>query len=534
MQKKIISFAETASFSKLIVNYLNGDKAIEPFYNGAFTKESFGQRIKAKSNEEINRKILVDELKKQYDFLKNVHPAVRHNIEALQKENTFTITTGHQLCLFTGPLYTVYKIFTVINLAEQLRKLYPDYHFVPVFWMATEDHDFEEINHVHLFGKKLEWQSEKTGGMVGKLPAGGITDVIDAVKPLLGESENSKKIIRLLLEAYSGNNTLTEATRTLVNELFGRYGLVSLDADAPLLKSLFVPVLMEDVTRNLTFNAVNKTVLQMEHKGIVSKAQVTPREINVFYSEDGLRERAVQEGEGYGLVNHHKKWTRDELLTEINNHPEHFSPNVLLRPLYQEMILPNVAYIGGGAEVAYWLELKEVFDHFKIQMPALVLRHSAMIIDKHSKERMLKFGLTEKDLFKTENELIKNFVKQKDADGTLMQDMQNALEKLYTELGDLAASVDPTLKSPVNAELQKAINGLRNIESKIQRAVKQQNETEINQLKKLKQKLFPEEMLQERYENIFQYISKYGFEFLEILKENLNGFEPQFVILEEE
>ncbi|MBL0049581.1 MAG: bacillithiol biosynthesis BshC [Bacteroidetes bacterium] len=235
-QKSTISYAQSNYFSKLILEYISGSDKLNYFYNAKPEIASFSAIIEAKSKETINRNLLYEVIDQQY---KNGNCTVPNaNLQLLSQENTFTVTTGHQLCLFTGPLYFIYKIISTINLAEALKANYPNFNFVPFYWMASEDHDFAEVNHIHVFGKKIEFNpTMPTSSIpVGKISTEGIQVVLDEIKSILGESESAKQLVALFDNAYKNSKNLADATRILVHSLFGHYGLVVLDADDARLK----------------------------------------------------------------------------------------------------------------------------------------------------------------------------------------------------------------------------------------------------------------------------------------------------------
>ncbi|MDX5436693.1 MAG: bacillithiol biosynthesis cysteine-adding enzyme BshC, partial [Pontibacter sp.] len=343
-----LDYAATGAFSKTITDYLCCSEQLQPFYNRFPTLEAFGAQLKEKSFSEAQRQTLHQALQEQYTSIAEVNPKVQQHIELLLQTNTYTVTTGHQLNIFTGPLYFVYKIVTAIKTCRQLKEQYPDYNCVPVYWMATEDHDFAEINHFSLFGKKYTWETDQTGA-VGRFST-------ESMAQLLAELPEAYPVFE---EAYRNSKNLADATRAITHALFGEYGLVSIDGDDKLLKRAMIPVVEQELTDQLSNRLVEETSAQLEELGY--KPQVYSREINLFYLTDTLRERIVQEGGKYKVLNTDLSYTLEELQQEAQEHPERFSPNVILRPLYEELILPNLAYIGGGAEVAYWFQLKELF-----------------------------------------------------------------------------------------------------------------------------------------------------------------------------
>lgn len=509
LKKANIPLSQTRQFSKLMIDYINGDKALRKFYQYEPKIDSFKQAIEDKSKEKVNRKLLVEVLKKQYaDCL-----LPTANCESLLHENTFTVCTGHQLCLFTGPLYFIYKIITTINLAEKLKQQYPSYNFVPVYWMATEDHDFEEISSIHLFGKTIKWNNEKAKGPVGKLNTDSLSSVIDELKQILGESGQATELINLFKDAYLKHNNLADATRCLVHELFSNYGLVILDGNDARLKAEFTEIIKDDIQNNTNYKIVTETASQLKKAGY--DVRVNPREINVFKLTNNDRIRI------------------DKATPEVLDlKPEEYSPNVVLRPLYQQKILPNLAYVGGPGELAYWLEYKNMFDHHKINFPVLIPRNFVMLTDEKSDQQIQKLGLGITAIFKDTEVLIKEYVsKHADAELSLKKE-EEKLSAVFAEISAKAITVDPTLKASVEAELQKAVNALKNIETKLLRAEKQKQETGINQIKKLKDKFFPEGMLQERFDNIAPYYLKSGKQLINDLKIELEPFTFEMIILE--
>ena len=344
MPKHTISYSNTGYFSKLICDYLAETESTIPFYHRYPNIENFKHKIEEKraSFNAETREILVTRLKAQYESC-NPSEATSSNIEALKNEDTFTVTTGHQLNLFTGPLYFLYKIIAALNLSEQLKENYPKFNFVPVYWMATEDHDFEEINYFNFKGKKFVW-NRSSGGAVGELTTEGLQDVFELLKREWGSSKNAEALLQLFSESYLKHNNLADATRHLANDLFKDYGLVIVDGNDGELKKAFIPFAEKELSDNLSFHKVTDTTKRLVASGYGE--QVHPREINLFYLKEGIRERIV-ETDGQFFVNDTDiSFSKDEVISELQTHPERFSPNALLRPLYQEAILPNLCYIG--------------------------------------------------------------------------------------------------------------------------------------------------------------------------------------------
>ncbi|WP_317130548.1 bacillithiol biosynthesis cysteine-adding enzyme BshC [Pedobacter cryophilus] len=527
MKVKYIDYDETRCFSSTVIRYLNQEESIKPFVNQFPDLESF-KKIIAERKFEGNRAELFEVLNQQYQNISHQPEILKSNISALQAEQTFTITTGHQLNIFTGPLYFIFKIVTAINLAKQLKKEFPEQNFVPVYWMATEDHDFEEINHTYVGGKKISWKLDALGA-TGRLNTKTITQALNEYKGVLGISQNAEKLASIVSKAYADFNTLANATRFLVNELFGEYGLVIIDADDAKLKNQFAGIIEKDIIQQNSFK--NITSKSNELTAIDIHAQVNPREINFFYLTDDLRERIVFEGEKYQILNTEISFSEQELKEEIKLQPERFSPNVVMRPLYQEVILPNLAYVGGGGELAYWLQLKSNFDFYNIDFPLLILRNSAMLADEKVANKLQKLKLTFNDIFEGTESLKKAYVKLNSTHELSLQNEWEQLSEIFTQLKDRASKIDPTLKSSTEAveiRLKKAIDSL---EKKLMRAEKRNFSEAISDIDKVKQQLFPGGGLQERKENFALFYVKYGDNFIAELIKNFDPLAFQFTIL---
>lgn len=532
MQFHKLSFAETGQFSSLITDYVAGQAALQKFYKYPLSLEAFDRVIDEKSMQPLDREALVEVLRAQYRDVATDN-AVEANIEALLDSNTFTITTAHQPVIGTGPLYMIIKILAAINLSEKLNARYPDVKFVPVYWSGGEDHDFEEINHLHVFGKKISWEAP-SGGPVGRISTDTMQDWVTELRALLGDHPNAASWMDLIESAYLQQPTLAQATFYLMHQLFQSYGLVILQPDNATLKKAFLPIMEAELFHPKSPALVAEKVAGLEQLGYHGQAHA--REINLFYLMDEMRAR-IQYNENkdrYEVVDTDIKFSEDTLRAELLSHPERFSPNVILRPLYQEAILPNLAYVGGGGELAYWMQYESLFEHYKINYPMLVLRNSVMWLDKGAHKKRLQTELTLHDLFRDVEELIKEYVKEHAKDELSLAPQKRALQALFAEVVEMANAIDPTLEKPVKGEEQKTINSLEKLEAKLLRAEKSKFDTAVNQIRWIKDKLFPAGKLQERHDNIAMYWHKHGPACISILKEAIHPIEEQFVIIEED
>ena len=531
MEVACIPFRKTGYFSELVCDYLEEKKDLKPYYNRFPKIEQFGKQIVEKQSNfpQAHRDVLFSALKEQYQQL-SASKKVSANINALKDKNTFTVVTGHQLNLFTGPLYFLYKIISTINLTLELKKAYPNFNFVPVYWMATEDHDFEEINFFNFKGKKIQW-NRKSQGAVGDLSTEGLDVVLDTFARELGKSTNADKIKELFNQAYVEHNTLTEATRFLANVLFGAYGLVVVDGDDTRLKQLLVPYAKQDILEHLGFNAVESTKDKLKQLPGNYGIQVNPREINYFYLRDGLRERITQKGADYIVLNTELVFTKDELIRELESFPERFSPNVITRPLYQEVILPNLCYIGGGGELAYWLELKTSFEAVQIPFPVLLLRNSALVITKKQFEKLEKLNLTPDDLFINQNSLINKKIREISNIDIDFSPQKQHLEVQFEALYKIAEATDKSFLGAVKAQEIKQKKGLDHLEKRLLKSQKRKLKDHVIRMTEIQNDLFPNQSLQERYLNFSELYLEYGEELIPSLMKALMPLQAEFLVL---
>jgi len=526
-----LPYREAHYFSNLICDYLEQDEKLKGLYGNFPDKKGFAQQLKAKAAfPKENREVLVKALQKQYKRLNQPQVGfekVEANISALAHSKTFTVTTGHQLNIFTGPLYFIYKIVSTINLAKQLQEWFPDYHFVPVYWMATEDHDFEEINHINQYGGRLSWDREASGA-VGHLDPKGLKPVIDELINHLGVGTHAEYLEGLFCRSYEQHHTLADATLYLAHELFADQGLVIVDADQVDLKKQAIPLFQKDLLNHTAHENTNEsTAILQEHYF----EQVLVREINLFYLDKNLRERLEKQGKHWQVLNTEIRFNEEGLLKELNDSPEKFSPNVVLRPMYQEVILPNLAYIGGGGELAYWLQLKQAFEANEVLYPILVLRNSALIATQKQAEKAEKLGLKLRDFFNDLHEIKKLYVKDHAPVNPELEPYEQKLQKMFDDLEEIANLTEKSMLGAVNAQRQKQLNGLEKLKKKLIRAEKRRQSDEMERIERLYFELFPNGSLQERHDNFAVYYKEYGSALIPKLLESFKPLDFCFSIL---
>ena len=524
-----IPYRNTGYFSSLICDLIEGHPALETLVSGPVSLEGFEKQIQAKQKHYplSTRKTLVKALKLQYQDLPSTQK-VEAQLSLLAKDSTFTVTTGHQLNLFTGPLYFFYKIISTIQLCKQLKQKYAQFDFVPVYWMATEDHDFEEISYFFFQGKKIQW-NEQSQGPVGRLSLASLTPLLDVFENLIGDSDRAKEIKAIIASTYRTAANLAEATQKLVHCFFGEEGLVILDADRKDLKSCFVPHIKNDLEHHHCKVAVDKTIAKIKTSySNQYSPQVNPREVNLFYITDTLRERIVKTVTGYTTTETNTTFTKKSLWEEIESHPERFSPNVLMRPLYQEVILPNLCYIGGGGEIAYWLELKAYFKKEKVPFPLLLLRNSAVLTTQKTAGKIKKLHLKKEELFLKRTALINKKVRQISNIDLDLQFLKEKLEEQFDYLEALVQSTDPSFEGTVKAQKKKQFNGIDALEKRLLNAQKKKLVDHVQRLTLLHETLFPNNSLQERQSNFFEFYLSHGEDLLRQLFEQLDPLQLEF------
>jgi bacillithiol biosynthesis cysteine-adding enzyme BshC len=518
MKLEKIPLAETRSFNSFFLDYIEKKEELKPFYNRYPDIEGFKYQIdeKQKSFPPKNRETLVATLLEQYKNIQLTDP-VKKNIDALSDSKTFTVTTGHQLNIFTGPLYFIYKIVTVINACKKLKAKYPEYNFVPVYWMASEDHDYAEIKWFRLYNKKYTWETEQAGA-VGRFHTKDFSKLLPDVP---GD-------VSIFKEAYTKNKKLSDAVRHYVNALFNHKGLVVIDSDSRSLKSLFKEVVRQDLFDGIPKKLVEKTNGALEALG--HKPQVFCRDINFFYLDGSIRNRIETSGERFRVIDTELSFSKLETEKLIEEAPEKFSPNVILRPLYQEVILPNLAYVGGPAEMIYWLQLKSVFDHFKVPFPILLPRNFAMIMDHTVARKFDKTSLELRDLFEDKNYLFNHWVLKNSPRNLTVGAERTGISEIFEELKKRSDAIDKTLTAYVGAEGKRALYSLEKIEQKLLRAEKRLHADKLRQIENIKDALFPGGSLQERVDNFLNFYQQDS-GFIQHLLDNFDPFDYQFNIL---
>jgi bacillithiol synthase len=521
-----LSYKKTNHFNSLIYNYLNREDYTKELYGHFPSKKNILKQSNQKLAHYSNREVLVSALYKQNQNL-NLSPKQKENLEKLAKPNTATIATGHQLNLLTGPIYFLYKILETLKLCEELSHLQKKTHFVPIFWMASEDHDWQEINHLYYKQKKNEWK-KSVSGSVGDVSLDGIDGFFTIFFDQLHSGLYKQELIDLIKKCYLENSTtLAEATRKLLHTLFKEYGLLILDGNDKELKKLAIPYFSEELQSKTVFENISQTNLLLPKTEI----QAYAREINLFYKEKNSRERIIETPNGFGINNHPEiLFSKEEILSILRNEPEKFSPNVLMRPLYQEIVLPNAAYIGGAGEISYWLQLKSYFDSQQIPFPILIPRNSVLLISRKQLKKMELLKISFHELFLSADNLINKKIKDNYTLTIDFKQIRKEIGSLYDSLAQKAIKTEKTFGYLLEAQKTRQLKAIDALEKRLLKAEKIKHKEIVERIIDLKQSLFPLNNLQERTLNFSELYLDYGPALIPLLYQNINPTSFAFTI----
>ncbi len=514
MQKQTIHREKTQQFSRLATTLTYHQEQLATLLSAPFSLENLGAQItRKKANYSThNRQVLVRELKKQFPELSESSP-VFANIQKLESQNTFTITTGHQLNIGTGPAYVIYKIIHCIRLADELKKTYPTFDFVPVFWLATEDHDIEEVNHTTIFGKKISW-NENQGGAVGKYALNHWEEMKAEIAAFFQNNPESE--IHQVLQKYTGKN-VAAATQQLFHALFEKEGLIVLEPNVPGLKTLFVETMQREAQVPFVEQCVHTANQTIEQLGFSPQAFARP--INLFRLSEGKRERLLEANDL-------------EVLKAMHENPDYFSPNVLLRPAFQETILPNLVYVGGGGEISYWIQQKGIFETIGLEFPLLSVRNSVQIVEASQLKKWNKLGFSWEDIFTPLQELQRQYIQANSGEELNFTSLDLAVEKLQSVLQNHATFFDQNMEKFVEAESTRLSKQMEAIKAKFVKQRKSQLDLAMKQLEDLKAKLLPNNALQERTESFFSFCKDGAIQSkIELLKSVMDPFENDLIVL---
>ena len=531
-----IPYSATGVFSSLVNDYISGNGTARDYVPYTPNLEGIKKAIQQRKFSAIQRQTLVSVLENQYHLLGTIKDEkntaafekVQANIGLLKNDNCFAVTTAHQPNLFTGPLYFFYKIIHVIKLAAELKAQFPENDFVPVYYMGSEDADLAEVGSYSIDAAKHQWKTKQTGAIGRMLVDDHLLQLLQNLEGYWTVKPDGKEALAIIKAAYKKGNTINEATLQMVHLFFGQYGLVVVQPDDAKLKSLFVEVMQKELTTQFSHTAIQPTLKSLSENYHV---QSEGRAINLFYLKDATRNRIEKNGELFSVVDTNIQFTQAEIIQELQAYPDRFSPNVILRGAYQETIIPSVVFVGGGGELAYWMELKNVFEQAGVDYPVIILRNSFLFInDKQAKQwASLEFNI--EALFNSIQALEIAFVKTQSVENLALTEHIASLTDLYKVIQQDVIKIDSSLGDhALNLSVQ-AQKKLALLEKKMIRAEKRKQHTSLARIHSIKSELFPDNNLQERVENFSNWIGDFGWSWVEAILNNSNSVDASFTII---
>jgi bacillithiol synthase len=524
--------SDESGFSRLFVDYIDNYSRVKDFFMGDYhDKKIWQSRLHEITHRNINRSMIAQVLLNQNrDYQCGIKTLA--NIDLLLSENTVAIVTGQQVGLFTGPLYTLYKILTTLKLSEQLSQQYPEYNFVPIFWLEGEDHDIQEVSSFTFLNSSNELQQlryppedKKSGDNLGAVGSVNLDESIGTLFSSLHQAllptEFSQKVFELFEMAYQKGMTFSRAFVHLINVLLEDSGMVFFDPHNPDTKKILKPIFEQEL--NKVSHTCQLVITQSELLEKQYHAQVKPRAVNLFLFYNGGRYAIEPHEHGFSLKGTRRTFSKEEMLDFLNTDPNLFSPNVILRPICQDYLLPTLAYVAGPSEVAYFAQFKLLYENFGIPEPIIYPRCSATIVEDRIQKIITKYGLEPKDFF-TDIDVLKGRITASLSDFKVEELFSNTfgtVSESLTSLKDGLESIDPTLVPAMENTLLRIQGALNGLKEKTISAQVRQHEISLRQLDRVTLSLFPNSNLQEREMNIIYFLNKYGLEFLRWLRSEL-------------
>lgn len=523
--------SELPGVSSLVKDYIDNFGKVKEFYNGDYNNfDVFQERAEELRNRELPLGKLASILKEQNQSY-GCGFRTLENIDLLLERRACAVVTGQQVGLFSGPLYTIYKALSTIKLAARLNRTCEGC-YVPVFWLASEDHDFREVNHVKIINKENQvvqltyhpdWQDGRRPVFLINLDA----DINSAINELLDHthpSEFKDEVVERLKEAYHPNQNFVKAFALWLTHLFKSYGLILIDGSDKRMKVLGRSIFKEEINDN---SPVTQKTLETNQRlialGYHAQVHVHKGLLNMFFLNQDRHTLEIQNGK-FHLKGMNKWFTRQELIDLVEKEPQRFSPNVLMRPIYQDTLLPTVAYVAGPAEIAYYAQMKGIYEYFNLPMPIIYPRKSVTLVEKKVDKVLDSYNLKVSDFWNDVEQLI-NQIARENLPPSIEEKIAKSKDCIERDLSILEQEVtafESTLRESFEVVKGKMQHQIDVLEKKILQAYKRRNEIVRNQIYKAKNNLYPDHNLQERELNIVPYLFKYGFNFIYRLYEALD------------
>lgn len=539
MEIKSNSF-QNYPFSKLFRDYTDWKDTIQPFFE--FNPNDLSDYVKrSQSMKFYSKRVDIVSSLIDYNLQFGANEQTIKNIKQLENSDTYTVVTGQQVMLYGGPLFTVYKIITAILTANRLTKEL-GINVIPVFWIADEDHDFEEVASLSILNQ--EEHSEFTmnndysinNRVVEKQLGSQINDLKKEIRKALPETDFSDDLWSLLDQCYNSEESYGYSFGKFILKLFGKHGLILAGSNHDGIKKLVVEPLVQSVSDA----SVHQSTLENTSKKLTDSHyhnQVTVQTSNLFLIlDDGSRVKIQYSDDRWYLDDNKDSWTRDELILEIKNNPEKFSPNVFLRPVIQNYLLPVISYVAGPGEIAYYAQMRDYHKLFNIEMPVITPRFSATLIESSIDRIIGKLPFEIHDYSERIEDLEKDFIKKTDTPNleSIFKSWKSSIQDLSQDPIKNVSSVDPTLKKSADKTVSQFFTELDKLKGKLYRSLKESEKVQIQRIQKVQNNLYPNRNLQEREVAFIYYMNKYGLDLwdkliVDLLGENMESHKLIYV-----
>jgi len=540
-----INFGDIPGNQNLFLDYIYEFENVQEYYKHNFrNKDSYVNLFKSISASRKDKQHNLSAIiKNQYSSLQSISNKTVRNIELIDKEKTITVVTGQQLGILGGPLYTIYKIITAIRLANQLTERYDEFKFIPVFWLEGDDHDFNEVRSINLFdnenqviniGYKEEIDDDDAKQSIGKINFDeALNEFFSKYESSLRDSDFKIELLTKLKECYQVGKSFKQSFKELIYWLFDEYGLVIFDPQDVEVKSLLKPIFKKEVN---DFAIHTQKLIQVSAKlEELYHAQVKVKPVNLFYHTDDGRYSVEPVEDIFKLRRKRKQFTKDEILNEIENFPDKFSPNVLLRPICQDFLFPTGFYIGGPSEIAYFAQVTPLYDFYNIVSPIIFPRSSATILEKNVASGLDKYDLSMNDIFLGLDGLKEKVIASLSENNIeiAFEEASKEIELTFDKIKENLFAIDKTLVDSSGRYKDRIMSSIAELKSKATKAQETKHETTIRQLTRLSNLLYPLGNLQEREINFTYFYNKYGKDFIRKVYDDISvsEFEHQVISL---
>ena len=508
----------------VVADYMKGKKEAQAYFDYPLTEEGFGQRLHDLRNKKFFRQDLVAHL---LEYNTNLHAGEHtlQNIKALADENTYVVVGGQQAGLLTGPLYTVHKIISILQLAKE-KEASLGVRVVPVFWIAGEDHDIDEINHVFVTKNKKIKKTifhdrllKKASASESELSKEDCRKWIEEIFKTYPETNFTKDVLQFVEDALQNSRTYVDFFAHLIMKLFVDSGLILVDSHHPALRKLEVSFFKQILSRyqevQMSLHKQQQLIREQGYKPII---ETKSNAVHIFMQID--EERVLLEEENGQFVGKDGAYSfsYEELIAEMERSPERFSNNVVTRPLMQEYIFPTLAFIGGPGEIAYWSELQRVFHVFGFQVPPVIPRLTISYVERDISTDLHDLQLQESDLFVKSIDMLREEWLSNQIEEPIGERFIEATEKMidiHTSLRQFVTKIDPGLQKFAEKNERKIKEQIELLERMLKRNVEKKNEVELNKFRRVQYALRPLGAPQERVWNICYYLNQFGLDFVE-------------------